>query len=99
MKESISSSDAVHLYLAAEDARFRGQYVGAVALFERAIEAAGPSAMAVQAHLRIAEIAAGPLHDTVRARMAYEACLAPALSAHISAETRAAIEARLAALQ
>ncbi|MCX7719339.1 MAG: hypothetical protein N2111_13195, partial [Candidatus Sumerlaeaceae bacterium] len=98
MKESPSSDDAVHLYLAAEDARFRGQYVGAIALFERAIEASGPSPVAVQAHLRIAEIAAGPLNDTVRARIAYEACLAPALRTHVSAETRAAVEARLAAL-
>jgi hypothetical protein len=94
-----TTSDAMRLYLSGEDARFRGQYVGAVALFERAIEASGPSPLAVQAHLRIAEIAAGPLADPVRARMAYEACLNPEYESVVTPQTRAVILGRLAALR
>jgi len=93
-----TTSDAMRLYLSGEDARFRGQYVGAVTLFERAIEASGPSPLAVQAHLRIAEIAAGPLADPVRARMAYEACLKPEYESVVTPQTRAVILGRLAGL-
>lgn len=96
--ESITTSSASQLFYDAEDARLRGQYAAAVELYERAAKAAGASSVAAQSQLRIGDIAFEKLHDPVRARSAYQACLEAPLSGFLDEPTRAAIRLRMESL-
>ncbi|MBX7247038.1 MAG: zf-HC2 domain-containing protein [Candidatus Sumerlaeaceae bacterium] len=92
-------SAASEVYFRGEEARFRGQYEGAVALFQKAAELAPGSEVAARANLRIAEICDEKLKDPVRARDAYEACLTANLKVHFDEATLTAIRARFEAIQ
>jgi len=95
-KMASPSPEALRIYLAAEDAAFRGQYEGAITLFERAaaLEPAGP--LAARANLRLGEIALRNMHDAVRARAAFEKCLIPQVRNQLDANTLRAVQAQIA---
>lgn len=88
------TSTPLSLYLAAEDAAFREQWTGAIALLER-VAHEGDSSLAARAQLRIGEWALHNLDDPVRARMAYEACLRQPLVQQLDPATVAAVRARV----
>lgn len=83
------------VYLAAEDARLRGDYERAISLYEDAAREAGTSALAARAHLAIAEILDQYLKRPTDAASAYRKVLAPPLRDFLAAEVIAAAEKRL----
>ena len=82
----------------AEDAALSGQLALALSVLERVARANPDSRIALRAQVRIGEIAQEELKDTARARTAFEACLAPPLSRHLSPDLKREIERRLAEL-
>ncbi|MCX7020132.1 MAG: anti-sigma factor [bacterium] len=90
------STDALRCYLAGEDAAFRGQYEGAIALFERAARLEPAAPLAARAKLRIGEISLRHVHDPVRARAAFQSCLEEPARSQLDENTLRAVQAGIA---